>query len=356
MIYQERIDGVADFARSAGGALVAKGLTAAGITRLVRKADLLADEQLAFFRDRTEEAASKGESPPIACKKGCSHCCFQIVGISVAEALTIAEHVAANYSEEELSSLLARMEAHLAAQSSLPLGEPFIHACPFLVDDACSIFTVRPLVCRGFESFDAEACRAFKQAPGQVVVERPLLSRTLSGAVAAGLRSGFAGAPQMRYVLELVAGTHAAITVENAAERTASGERLFRSACLPLMKGAQSSVDAEGGGVIRSVDQLLEFCRLSLGYEAPRPPFDIDFEQNMLLYYFLGERADPGHEVRIVEFEAFPGPRMRVTALEIVPEATAKGASPERPWVVIQTRRMDGPIEFVKETEFRAGD
>ena len=41
--------------------------------------------------------------------------------------------------------------------------------CPLLVDELCSVYEARPLVCRGYNSTDVEACRRAHANPGLLV-------------------------------------------------------------------------------------------------------------------------------------------------------------------------------------------
>ena len=80
----------------------------------------------------------------VACQRGCADCCRMNVTISAQEARMIAE------ASGRLAAPLATSREHDNREF---LGQP----CPFLVDNACSVYDVRPLVCRSHFSFDATA-------------------------------------------------------------------------------------------------------------------------------------------------------------------------------------------------------
>jgi hypothetical protein len=92
----------------------------------------------------------------VACRRGCSHCCYQRVTVVAPEAFYIANHirkdrdkvarVVAAHQQTKGMSHPARLEAHLA--------------CPMLVDTICSVHAVRPSGCRGAMSLDVNACIA----------------------------------------------------------------------------------------------------------------------------------------------------------------------------------------------------
>lgn len=103
-------------------------------------------------------------APHAACRRKCSHCCRQSVSVSTWEAHRIGRAIGRepNYvaalSQERIDSMFAQR-----AQFS---GVP----CPFLKDDECSVYAVRPLACRVHFNMgdDPELCDIVKR-PGASV-------------------------------------------------------------------------------------------------------------------------------------------------------------------------------------------
>lgn len=106
----------------------------------------------------------------IACRKGCGACCRQPVPVTRAEARQLAALVA-GMPEQEKAVIQTRFESAMqraedAGVSGILLGlggmdektkregaQAYFSqdiACPFLVDESCSIHPVRPLVCREY--------------------------------------------------------------------------------------------------------------------------------------------------------------------------------------------------------------
>lgn len=84
-------------------------------------------------------------APKLECKKGCSHCCHVPVLVTAVEAFYI----------QEKTGIEANIVKRKKEKCRVPDGSP----CPFLKNDACSIYEYRPIACRTFGSFDgAEAC------------------------------------------------------------------------------------------------------------------------------------------------------------------------------------------------------
>ncbi len=118
--------------------------------------DHAATQELTAFDEITRSAA-----PRLACCEGCSLCCWLRVDLFAHEVFLIARHIRAQFSTEDLMSLMVRLKSH--AERVLPLS-PFEHAtqniqCPLLVHGRCSVYEMRPHSCRRHHSKDFAACQ-----------------------------------------------------------------------------------------------------------------------------------------------------------------------------------------------------
>lgn len=102
------------------------------------------------------------------CRKGCSFCCTQNVLISAVEAQAIYGHIAARKMEKWLGERLsvarqtppvrlttngfARLCLAGQAEDCDAEQEADEGVCPFLAEDCCTIYPVRPFACRSFAS------------------------------------------------------------------------------------------------------------------------------------------------------------------------------------------------------------
>lgn len=118
--------------------------------------------------------------PQPACQAGCAHCCHLRVEATEPEVLRIAQHLRTLPAAEQAAAN-RRLQQHVAAskppatalaqmdpssshpqpehsaeptQTRLATGQP----CSFLVDDRCSIYSVRPAACRKAHSLSAAQC------------------------------------------------------------------------------------------------------------------------------------------------------------------------------------------------------
>ena len=95
-------------------------------------------------------------APDVTCRKGCAHCCRIPVAISAGEARQIAKFIGRT---AHPVSTPATREENIARFTGKP--------CPFLKDNLCTVYEVRPMVCRLFHSLEdnPELCDSAKH-PG----------------------------------------------------------------------------------------------------------------------------------------------------------------------------------------------
>jgi len=102
--------------------------------------------------------------PVATCKKGCDACCYQSVAISTWEAKKIAQ-----YSGRKTTGF--KGYDYKDGQSILGIQKKFSKiVCPFLIDNACAIYPVRPFTCRSHISLsdDPTDCDLFLKPDGIV--------------------------------------------------------------------------------------------------------------------------------------------------------------------------------------------
>src|SRR5579871_4073796 len=161
---------------------------------------------------------------PVACKRGCSHCCYIWVSATAPEILHIAKQIRPRGAE-----VVAKVIATngLTKDFEFDVRDQHPTPCPLLVEDACSIYPHRPKSCRLASSADAEICaRSYRNLtdegiPTPVVY---LLARTCySTAFACALRH--AGLPTRAY--EFNAGLARALELDEPERAWLSGEDIF---------------------------------------------------------------------------------------------------------------------------------
>ena len=157
---------------------------------------------------------------PVACKKGCSHCCYTWVSVTAPEALSIAKIIKRRGDATIEKIRLAYQQTKdydFDARTQHPLP------CPLLEEDLCSIYDARPKVCRLAASGDAEICaRTFHNITDENL-PMPVMHVTARGAYAIVMTAALrhAGLPYHAYEF-------------NAALTRALETVSFRQACMGL--------------------------------------------------------------------------------------------------------------------------
>ena len=80
------------------------------------------------------------------CQKGCSNCCYTDLTIMSWEESLIYEWFA-KLSPDEKSDLKKRWNNNKNPKSKIVFNQPAL-PCAFLIDDQCSIYEARPIICR----------------------------------------------------------------------------------------------------------------------------------------------------------------------------------------------------------------
>ena len=166
-------------------------------------------------------AAAQQQGVPLDCRAGCSHCCHARVEAMAPEILLIADAVAAAPAQQQADTI-ARLQAHQALRTVDAAPWSRQPACPFLVDQLCSIYALRPASCRKAHSQDVRACQS---DAAQIPQSLALVLH------AEALQQGTAAAYQQRGLdaepLELVQAVLQALRDPAAASRWLGGEPVF---------------------------------------------------------------------------------------------------------------------------------
>ncbi len=105
------------------------------------------------------------------CKPGCFYCCGQNILTNIAEAQALRHYIKREFSRDQIEDLRIRTQQWHKWDATRPgrhndahIGEQFTfsvyHYCPMLVEGKCSVYPMRPLICRThFVCSDPPACR-----------------------------------------------------------------------------------------------------------------------------------------------------------------------------------------------------
>lgn len=141
------------------------------------------------------------EDMSLACNKGCRWCCYPgKLEISVPEAVAIAAHIEARFEAASRRRVEERLDRSAQGARELDPMERWRQRrpCPLLDEEAgaCSVYAVRPVACRGWNSIDAARCEELWHHRDRVVpipsnlVQHRLAQQHMEGQDAAVARAG----------------------------------------------------------------------------------------------------------------------------------------------------------------------
>ena len=142
-------------------------------------------ERLAVYADEAQTVVKDEYRPRLHCREACSYCCCKPnVLVSVPELVRLLDHVERTFTADAIVKLRDRARRYAAQMAGRSLDEPVNDSvpCPLLVDDRCSVYEVRPLVCRGYNSTDVDACRRAHTDTAALVPIFALLKDVTDGA------------------------------------------------------------------------------------------------------------------------------------------------------------------------------
>ncbi len=116
-----------------------------------------------------------------ACSKGCSACCTKSVTISALEGIAIQRHcrqhnIHINIDKNIPNTTRPKQTTNQYVNSflfrknnSVEETEWSTDPCMFLKNDVCSIYSIRPIMCRGFISYSDCIQNGFAEVPNHIV-------------------------------------------------------------------------------------------------------------------------------------------------------------------------------------------
>jgi Fe-S-cluster containining protein len=164
-----------------------------------------------------EDAVNRGVQ--FDCRKGCGHCCRVLrVEAYPQESFRIAR---ALRERPDQAALVATLAEHVQANRTVTTNNGQHKACPFLVDDACSIYAVRPFMCRKLSSLDFKQCLQGENVP----IDPELFYK--AEAIQRGTQKAYERVKLPCEPRELIASILLALTDASAEERWWKGEDVF---------------------------------------------------------------------------------------------------------------------------------
>jgi Fe-S-cluster containining protein len=213
-------------ARLATAGILKTGRTPLHISEVAGQAVTVADD--------ATRAAMISDPPhaPSACREGCAWCCHKQVGVAAPEILRIVTHLQQTMAPNELEALRDRVARLNDQRQKSPSRTRSGIPCALLVDNRCSVYPVRPLTCRGFNSTNAQRCELSLDPRNGAVVPAYAPQQRLATLVLDGMRSGLTESGCSGALLELTAALHIALTAPDALDQWREGKPAFNGARL----------------------------------------------------------------------------------------------------------------------------
>ena len=158
----------------------------------------MADEVTTAVEARIDQLFAMSQLGPLACAADCAYCCYvPRVLVTLPELARILQRLQ-TWPADQIEALKTRLDAHVLAQSST-VGSPSARPpCALLVGQRCSVYDVRPLVCRGQHAYDVHQCKTRCETGAgettQLTVVLEVARGAISGVVGAFQEMGAQGA------------------------------------------------------------------------------------------------------------------------------------------------------------------
>src|SRR5580658_5942714 len=103
----------------------------------------------------------------LACRAGCTWCCYFTVDVRAVEVFRILDFVEQSFTPEEKARVYAEVRANSAALRKLSEGERVTRniRCPLLNEGRCTVYEARPQSCRNYHATNVAGCRQSYEQP-----------------------------------------------------------------------------------------------------------------------------------------------------------------------------------------------
>lgn len=165
---------------------------------------------------------------PVACAKGCSHCCHIWVDAMPPEVFYTVGRMGARQRQEALD----RVNLAMAETDRKTFAERggMVTPCPLLADNLCSIYPSRPINCRTAVSADASICERSYLAISGEDIPTPAVWFAVRQGYGFALQAALENAGLVASAREWNRCLHIALTEPDAEARWLAGEDVFAGA------------------------------------------------------------------------------------------------------------------------------
>tara|TARA_B100000029_G_scaffold515678_1_gene623932 strand:- start:5130 stop:5903 length:774 start_codon:yes stop_codon:yes gene_type:complete len=182
------------------------------------------DSPIKFLQSQINLSLDSSGTTQLACKKGCSHCCYIWVSATAPEVLYVSKLVK-KMGEKVIKKI--RQANDFTKDFDFETRHEHPNPCPLLNDNVCSIYNSRPSACRYAASGNADICsRAYHGLSNESI---PIPTTHIRGSQAYSLafaialkKSGFS-----YHAYEFNSALIRALDTKNAQKAWLSGDDIF---------------------------------------------------------------------------------------------------------------------------------
>ena len=117
--------------------------------------------------------ASAPDVGTLACRAGCTWCCYFSVDVRAVEVFSILDFVERTFTIEEKTRVYAEIRANSTALRNLGENERMKRnvKCPFLNEGRCTIYSARPQSCRNYHATNVAGCQQSYEDPDNLDID-----------------------------------------------------------------------------------------------------------------------------------------------------------------------------------------
>ncbi|MDP1930366.1 MAG: YkgJ family cysteine cluster protein [Gammaproteobacteria bacterium] len=170
----------------------------------------------------------------VDCQRGCDYCCYYKVSASANEIFLISTWMQTRLPAERVESILVAARENAARIAHMTTAQHLSSniQCPLLVDGACSIYDVRPAMCRKHHSLNVALCKQSYEHPEDISIPNPEEPQVGMRALAAiaGAREGIERAGLDAGLYDLSTALLETFTDNKPEKRWRKGKKAFSKA------------------------------------------------------------------------------------------------------------------------------
>ena len=168
-----------------------------------------------------------GPTRTIACKRACNYCCHLRVNALAPEVASIKDFIEQEFSPEEKEQTLNSLSDFLTKVGPMSVFDRYMrpNLCPLNKNGECTVYDVRPLVCRGHHSYSLPECvRGYENWRSNVPITLNTMRSRCTDAILKAMEDVMAFCKIDARSLELPEALTLALSVDDFAEKVCNDE------------------------------------------------------------------------------------------------------------------------------------